>query len=204
MYMTSRTLHAHPTRLPDAMSFLGYVVDRLNSEHGASMGYSVQVGNDPTALAVTGPWETLGAYEAARASMAADGELQSAIRVAGELFTSAEDAIGQVLLPPGERGAVAETNGVKIHMPAAFAAIEFALEVSEFAARKLERPIGLMQAVTGDRSRLMFLAYGDDLDDLAQTDAELNADSEYQEFYKRSEGLMVPGTLERNFWQLLG
>ena len=204
MYMSSRVLHADPAKLPDAMSFIGYVVDRLNTEHGASFGYSVQIGNDPTAIGVTAPWETLGAYQEMRASMAGDQELQSAIRVGSELFTTAEDVIGQVLAPAGDRWAFAETTGALVHMPAAFEAIEFALEVAEYASGLMGRPIGVITAMTGDLSRIMWLGYGSDLDDLAQATATAEADAGYREFYKRSADLIVPGSAERNLWQLLG
>ena len=114
------------------------------------------------------------------------------------------DVIGRIVVPPGDRGAVAETTGARLHMPAAFAAIEFAAEAAEIAASKLGRPIGLITAMTGDMSRLMWIGYGDSLDHIAADNAKLEADDEFRELYKRSEGLLVDGSSERNMWQLLG
>lgn len=204
MYMTLRTMRLDPARIQDGIGLAGYVIDRLNTEHGGAFGYSMEVGGDPTAMAIAGRWESLADYDAMRAAMAGDAELQSAIRMAATLSTDAHDVIGQVLLPPGERGAFAEVNQVRIHMPAAHAAIEFALEVAEYAAGKIGREVGLVSAVTGDRSQIMFVAYGTSLDDLITADNELEGDAEYQGFYKRSEDLLVPGSLERHFWQSLG
>ena len=129
MYMTFRQMKADPARLQDALGLMEFVVGRLNDEHGGSFGYSMQVGGDPSLVALSSPWETLGRYQAMREAIATDPELQSAIRLASDLFTDAQDMIGKVLNPPGERGAFVEINTARIHMPAVAEAMAFCQEV---------------------------------------------------------------------------
>ena len=204
MYMTFRQMKADPTRMQDALGILGFVVDRLNSEHGGNFGYSMQIGGDPSVVALSSPWETLGGYQAMREAMAGDAELQSAIRLATDLFADAQDMIGKVLNPPGERGAFAWIDTVRIHMPAVQEAMAFCMEVTEFAQDRMGRGLGLLSAYTGDRSQVAFVAYGSSLDDLEAINADLEADPEFHTFYKRSEDLIVAGSAERTIWQLLG
>ena len=204
MYMTFRQMKADPARLQDALGLMEFVVGRLNDEHGGSFGYSMQVGGDPSLVALSSPWETLGRYQAMREAIATDPELQSAIRLASDLFTDAQDMIGKVLNPPGERGAFVEINTARIHMPAVAEAMAFCQEVVEFAEGKTGRPLGLIAGHTGDRSQIAFVAYGDSLDHLETLSDQVEGDADFQTFYKRSEDLIVAGSAERNYWQLLG
>lgn len=204
MFMTFRQMKADPARMQDALGLLDYVVGRLNSEHGGNFGYSMQIGGDPSVIALSSPWETLGGYQAMRAAILEDAEIQSAIRMSADMITDAQDLIGKVLNSPGERGQFAWIDTVRIHMPAAQEALAFCMEVTEFAEAQMGRGLGLINAYTGDRAQVAFVAYGSSLDDLEQANAGLEAEPEFQTYYKRSEDLIVPGSAERTIWQLLG
>ena len=138
-----------------------------------------------------------------RAATAEDAQIQSIVRLSGDLITSIQDTIGQVLKPPSARGAFAQVNVAMMHMPAVVDAIGFALEVAEYADDKLGRDIGVVSALTGNRAGLMWLGYTDSLDQLATETQKLETDPGYLDFFKRSESLFVPGTLEQSIWQVL-
>jgi len=201
--MTFRQMQADRARMEDAVSFAGYVVNKLNTDHGAAMRASVNIGGDPSAIALSGAWETLGDYEKMRATLMADAELQSAIRVGSGLFTNAADAIARVIKPTGQPGAIAVVNTANMHMPRVGEAVAFALEVADFVEGKTGNPAGVITAVTGDRSLLSWIGYSDSLDQLA-TDAEtLEGSEDYLALFKRSEELFVPGSLTQGFWQFI-
>lgn len=201
--MTFRQLTTAPGTMQEAVTFLTWIRDRLNEEHGGHFGVSANVGTDPSALAIASGWQSLGEYETARASLMADTQIQSAIRMASGLFTSAQDSIGRVMRAPGERGAIANVNTANMHMPAMADAVAFALEVAEYVSSNYDSEVGVMTSLTGNRSGIMFLQYGESMDELAKLGETLEADEEYLAFFKRSEGLIVDGSLEQAMWQLL-
>ena len=204
MYVSIRTLNVQPARFEDALGVVGYVVAQINENHGGALGYSVMVGGDPSAIAVSGNWETLGQFEQARASWMGDQELGSAMRMGSELLTGSSDMILQVLKPLGDPGAYALVNTASMHMPAVTDAIGFAVEVAEFAEGKTGVSTGVVSAYTGNRSMLSWVGYASDLDEISKNSQALETDADYLEFFKRSEGLFQPGTLEQNIWQMLG
>lgn len=203
MYMTFRRITAERSRVQDAIGFLSWVAERINSEHGGSYGVAVNVGGDPTALSLASPWATLGAYEKAREAIMTDTELQSGIRMATGLVTDAQDTIAQVLKAPGPRKKWAQVNTAAMNMSAVANAIGFALEVAEFVEAKTGTPTGVITSVTGNRSGLMWIAYADSLDEVAENGQKLETDPDYLAFFARSEALFMPSTLEQNLWQLL-
>lgn len=203
MYLTVRQMQADMGRMQDALSFVGYVVGRLNSEHGAAMRASVNIGGDPSAIAISGQWETLGGYAAMRQNLAADDELQSAIRVGSALFTGAEDSIAKVLKPAGEEGNLAVVNTARMQLPRVAEAVAFALEVASFVEELNDTTSGVATAVTGDRAQLMWFGLGDDLDQFAADSEKLEGSEEYLNFFKRSEELFEPGSLNQSIWQFI-
>lgn len=46
------------------------------------------------------------------------------------------------------------------------------------------------------------MGFSDSLDQAAQDSQTMESDPDYLAFFKRSESLFVPGTLEQSFWQL--
>lgn len=204
MYMTFRNMRVQDaSRMPDAIGMLQYIVERLNSEHGGNFAASMNVGGDPSALALASPWATLGAYEAARASLAADDELASAIRLATGMVTDVQDAIAKIIKPPGDRQNYATVNTVMMQLTAVTEAVPMALEVAEHVEQVSGNALGVLTAVTGNRAGLMWLGHSASMDDLADQADKLEADADYMAFFKRSETVFVPGTLEQSIWQML-
>lgn len=119
------------------------------------------------------------------------------------LVTDVQDAIAQVLKPPAARGSYAVLNTGRMHMPAVVDAIGFALEVATFVDGKLGRELGVLTAVTGNRSQMGWIGYADSLAQVEADGQTLERDPDYLAFFKRSEGLFEPGSLEQSIWQLL-
>jgi hypothetical protein len=203
MYMTVRQMQADIGRMEDAVSFAGYVAHKLNTDHGADMRASVNIGGDPSAIALSGRWETLGQYGEMRAALMADAELQSAIRVGSALFTHAADAIGRAIKPAGEPGPIAVVNSANMHMPRVGEAVTFALEVAEVVESLTGNAAGVITSVTGDRSQLWWIGFSDSLDDIGEQGEKLESSEEYLALFKRSEELFVPGSLAQSFWQFV-
>lgn len=201
--MSIRQMQADLARMEDALGFIGYVVGRINDEHGGQLGASVNIGGDPSLISVTGRWESLGAYAQMREAMMADGELQSAIRVGGGLFESAQDMLGQVRKPAGDRDAIAAVNVARMHLPRVADAIPFAMEVATVVENITGNATGVATAVTGDRTQLMWFGFSESLDAFAADQEKLEAEEEYIGLYKRSEDLFEPGSLEQSLWQMI-
>jgi hypothetical protein len=154
-------------------------------------------------LSLASPWERLGDYERVRDAIAGDAKIQSIMRLAGGLLLNTQDTIAQVVRPPSGRGAYASTNTAMMHMPAVADAVPFAIEVAEFVSAKFGRDVGVLTAMTGNRAGLMWLSYADSLDQFAEEGQQLETDPDYLAFFKRSESLFTPGTLEQSVWQVV-
>ncbi len=202
--MTIRQMRAEPTRMNDAVVFATFVAGRLNENHGAAMGVSVNIGGDPTAVSLSGRWETLGDYEKMRHSMMADEQLQSAIRMGTSLFVDAQDVIGQVLRPAGDPGGIATVSRARMQMENVAEAIPFALEVADVVHGITGNDVGVVTAVTGDRSELMWLGFNDSLAAVGEQNEALEANPDYVGLFKRSAATFVPGSLTQSFWQIVG
>ncbi len=203
MYTTVRQLQVGPGRMEDALAFVGYVVDRLNAEHGASFRASVNIGGDPSAIAMFSQWNTLGEYGAMRTSAMGDGDLQTQVQAGASMFRRATDSIWRVLKPSAEPREIAVVNTASMYMPRVGEALAFALEVADFIDMNTEHPGGVATAVTGARSRLSWFGYGDSLDDVAEAADAIEGSEEYLALYKRAEQLFVPGSLRQSIWQLV-
>lgn len=203
MYMTFRQMHADMSRAPEALAVATAARDHLNSEYGTDFAVSISVGGDPSAISMTCAWEKLGAYEKLRADMATDAKMQSFLRMGGSMLTGIQDTIGQILKAPGARGAYASVSTASMSMPAVADAIPFALEVAEFAGKKTGRAVGVMAAKTGNRSGIMWASFADSLDQIMDDSQKLETDPDWLQFFKRSEGLFIDGSLEDSIWQMM-
>lgn len=203
MYMTFRLMESDLARTPDAVALAARARDHMNSQFGTDFRVSVNVGGDPSAISLTCAWEKLGQYDKVRQAVAADPVMQSLMRTGGGMLRSVQDTIGQILKAPGERRVYASVSMAQMHMPAVSDAIPFALEVAEFAGQKTNREVGVMAAKTGNRSGIMWVSFADDLDEMMEQSQALETDPDWLQFFKRSEGLYVPGSLEDSIWQMV-
>jgi hypothetical protein len=203
MYMTFRQMRGDLSRMPDAIELVTRARDRLNGEHGARYAVSINVGGDPAAVSLSSPWNDLGDYERVRNEIVVDAELQSIIRTSAGILSDATDTIGQVLKAPSGRGAYAVVNTANMLMPAVADAVPFALEVATYVDSQVDGDMGVVAAMTGNRSGIMWLRYVDSLNQAAEEGERLETDQGYLSFFKRSETLFVPGTLEQSIWQIM-
>lgn len=203
MYMTFRNMRANMGDMQDAIGVATWARDRLNSDHGGNYAVSVNVGGDPTAIALAGAFATMADYDKLRAALVGDDAMQAMIRMSSGMLVEVQDAITQVIRPPGDRGGIVTVNRAMMHMPSVTEAIPFALEVSDYVKAKLGNDLGVMTAVTGNRAGLAWMGYSDSLDQAAQDGQALESDPDYLAFFKKSENLFVPGTLEQSYWQML-
>lgn len=203
MYMTFRNMRADMGRMQDAIGVATWARDRLNEQHGGAYAVSVNIGGDPTAISLAGAFESMADYDKVRAAVATDEGMQAVIRMSSDMLVEVKDAITQVIRPPGEAGGIATVNTAMMHMPAVAEAIPFALEVSDFVKSKLDNDVGVMTAVTGNRAALAWMSFSESLEEASQDSQALETDPDYLAFFKRSEQLFVPGSLEQSLWQLL-
>jgi hypothetical protein len=203
MYQTFRRMTADMSRMQDAIGMITMARDRLNSEHGGRYAVSVAVGGDPAEVSLSSPFETLGQYETMRAAAAQDPVIQSIVRMGGDVLTSVQDSIAQIIKPPAPRGSFVTVNTAMMHMPAVVDAIGFAIEVADFVEKKNGNATGVMTAVTGNRAQLAWLGFSESLEQLGADLQTLETDPDYLAFFARSETLFVPGTLEQSIWQML-
>jgi hypothetical protein len=203
MYQTFRRMTVDLSRMQDAIGMITMARDRLNSEHGGNFAVSVGVGGDPSAISLTSPFETLGQYETMRAAAAQDPVIQSIVRMGGDVTTSLQDSIAQIVKPPAPRGSFVTVNTAMMHMPAVVDAIGFAVEVADFVESKTGNATGVMTAVTGNRAQLAWVGFSESLEQLGTDLQTLETDPDYLAFFARSENLFAPGTLEQSFWQML-
>lgn len=201
MYVTFRSFRAHPGKLQDAIGVATWVCQTMNDKAGADLAVSIAVGGDPDSLTVTGTWESLGAYEQARAQLATDQEIVSAVRLTHDLAVSTGDAIGQVMRPPGERSNYVAFNRSAVQLARVADAVPFVLEVAEAATAITGNEVGVVRAFTGDMNTVMWFSFHDALQSLADNQAKLDADPDFLEFYKRSADVMVPNVLEAGIRQ---
>ncbi len=203
MYQLFRNMTVDMSRMQDALEMTAAARDRLNSEHGGSYAVSVAVGGDPSAVTLSSAFETLGQYEAMRAAASQDPVIQSIVRRSGDVLTSVQDTIAQIVKPPAPRGSYVTVNTAMMHMPAVVGAMGFAIEVADFVEKKTGNALGVMTAMTGNRAGLAWVGFSESLDQLANDQQTLETDPDYLAFFAQSENLFVPGTLEQGIWQML-
>jgi hypothetical protein len=203
MYMTFRNMRADMGHMQDAIGVATWARDRLNSDHGGNYAVSVNIGGDPTAIALAGAFATMAEYDKLRAALVGDDAMQAMIRMSSGMLVEVQDTITQVVRPPGDRGGIATVNRAMMYLPAVAEAIPFAMEVCDFIKAKLGRDFGVMTSVTGNRAGLAWIGYSDSLEEAVQNGQTLEDDPDYLAFFKKSENLFVPGTLEQSYWQIL-
>lgn len=195
MYISSRRVDAHNGKMGEALPIVSWVIGAINERHGGDMAASIEIGGNPNAISVTGTWESMGAYQAARASYLADAEIGGAINLAANVADMVEDRIAQVLRPPGERAEFSAVNFAEMDLTAIAEAIPFVLEVAEKASATTGMETGVVQARTGLASTVAWVTHADSLQTLQDSNDKLMADPEFLAFYARSATCMVPGTL---------
>ncbi|MDH3754990.1 MAG: hypothetical protein OEU32_14055, partial [Acidimicrobiia bacterium] len=83
-------------------------------------------------------------------------------------------------------------------------ALAFALEVAEYSSGLTGSDAGVAMALTGDRSRLIWVSHAADMAEIQETGDALNADAGYLDFFKRSEGLFIESSLAATIWRRIG
>jgi hypothetical protein len=203
MYVVSRLLRAKTlAALPDATGIVVEAVTHLNNRHGVELGAAVEFGGDGLAIGINGVYEHLADYDAFRSAMMQDEDFGKLVQSGDGLFAeSVEDTIWKLRIPPGEEPARFMTvNHAQLVLEQVAEAMAFAAEVSMTIGEITGTPVGLATAQSGDRSRIVWVSYGESLDVLEQNEETLEANDEYLDLYKRSAGLVVPNTLEQHLW----
>lgn len=197
MYISSRTLEANPGQIEDTLALASWVTGTINERIGADFGVSVEVGGNPNAVHATAVWESLGAYEAARAAIAADQEIANAMRMASNVSTTVGDSLGQVLAPPGDRSAFAGINFARVQISKIADAIPFCLEIASAATEITGNQVGLVRAYTGDADRILWVSFHDSLQSMQESQSKLDSNEDFMAYYKRSADVMVENSLEQ-------
>lgn len=203
MYVVSRLLRAKTlAALADATGVVTEAITHLQKEHGVDLGAAVEYGGDGLAIGISGVYEHLADYDAFRSAMVLDEDFGKILRAAEGLFAeTVEDTIWKVRIPPGEeRKRFMVVNHAQIVLEQVAEAMAFAAEVSATVGQITDTPVGVATAQSGDRSRIVWVSYGETLDELEQNEETLEAHDDYLDLYKRSAGLIVPNTLEEHLW----
>jgi hypothetical protein len=202
MYVMSRLMRARSgAAVPQAIQMTNYTTAHINSTHGTEFGVGVQIGGDPLLIGITGGFESLADYEKLRAALQTDQEFQAALQMGDHLYdNSTEDTLWNVRIPPGEQDAVSQISSVRVELTRIVDAMTFAAEVATTVSGTTGNTVGVATAATGDRSRLVWVGYGPSLAQVEQDGEALEANEEYLDLFKKSEGVLQPNTLEQNIW----
>ncbi len=203
MHVLSRLLRASSgATLPDAISRVNTVLGLINENHGSQFSAGIAIGGDAQVIAITGAFESLGDYETLRAAVLADQEVQTAIQAGADLFdNTVEDTLWKVRIQAGDQDAITVVNSVRVQLTRIGDAMTFASEVASTVQELTGTTVGMATAMTGDQSRLVWVGYGPSLAQLEENIDTLEASDQYLDLFKRSEGLLVPNTLEQSIWQ---
>jgi hypothetical protein len=204
VYRTTRIIRTHPSQIQQAVGLVGDVVKLVNERHGGNLGMAVNVGGDPGALVVVGTFEHLSDYEAMRAGMAADTDIQALVTGNANPASSMEDTISKVLVPGGGPKGWVIANTARMHMPRVVEAITFGVEIAEYVTKLTGVPVSFSNATTGDRSRVMWSSTADSMAEIEALGDQTEGDAGYLDFFARSAGLYVDGSLNASIWQRVG
>ena len=206
MYLSTRVMRANGTRVPEAVALVSSIVEHINANHGSDFGVGTQIGGDPSAIGVSCGWENLGDYQAFLDSMGADESMPGRVAAADGLLmpADAEDAIWSILRPPGEPQEFTSVSSANVRISQIADALAFALEVAEYSSGLTGSDAGVAMALTGDRSRLIWVSHAADMAEIQETGDALNADAGYLDFFKRSEGLFIESSLAATIWRRIG
>jgi len=203
MYVSSRNLQATSLAVvPQAVALVNHVVGLINDKLGAQLGAGTQVGGDPTTIGVLGRYESLADYERIGLEMALDPEIMGAVQMGSHLFApNTVDGLWNLRMAPNEQNTYSTVTSTQIELARISDAMAFAAEVATTVASITGQAVGLATAVTGDRSRIVWVGYNASLAELeAQTD-QLESNDTYMDLFKRAEGLVVPNALENVIWR---
>ncbi|NNE72604.1 MAG: hypothetical protein HKN26_02985 [Acidimicrobiales bacterium] len=201
--MSSRILRTTPAHMADAVGMVSWIVEKLNADHGAMLRASINVGTEPSTIAVAGGWEDLDQYQNARFSMAADAEIQSAFRLSENLFDNArtEDHLMKIHVPAGETvKPVTVVNTATMMLTRVAEAVAFGVEVSTTTTKISGVQSGFATALTGPRADVLWWNTVDSLADAAEVGDKLEADPGYLDLFARSDGLYQESSLEQSLW----
>jgi len=188
--------------MPQAVALVNHVVGLINDKHGAQLGAGTQVGGDPTVIGVLGRYESLADYERIGQEMMLDAEITAAVQMGSHFFApNTVDGLWSMRMPPNEPSTYSTVNSTQIELAHIGDAMTFAAEVATTVASITGNAVGLATAVTGDRSRIVWVGYNDSLAEIEAQSDQLESNDDYMDLFKRAEGLVVPNTLEATIWR---
>ena len=188
--------------MPGATQVVIQAVEHINATQGTTFGVGIQVGGDALLLGVNGRHETLADFEAVGAALATDEEFQAIVQSGDGLFApSIEDTIWKSRIAAGEPGAYALVSTANIVLTRVSEAMTFAAEIAATVSEIIGKPAGLLTAVTGNSSRVLWIGSADSLAEIEDNNETLENSPEYVDMFKRSEGLIVLNSLEQTIWQ---
>jgi len=201
MYVTSRTLTiTSAADMPQAVGLVNFIINHINSNHGADLVAATMVGGDPSVIGINGRYESLADYQKLGAALQSDAEYQSVVQLGSHLFADVQDTIWNVRIPPGEAQAIIAITNSRVNLTRVGEAMTFAAEVASTIGSITGSQVGVATAMTGDRTRLIWAAYSADLGELEADTEKLESSDEYLDMFKRSEGLFIPGHFEQSIW----
>jgi len=203
MYVSSRNLQATSlATVPQAVALVNHVVGLINNKLGAQLTAATQVGGDPTIIGVLGRYENLAEYERIGLEMALDEEITAAAQMGGHLFgPTTVDGLWNLRMQPNEPSNYSTTTTARIELTRINDATAFAAEVATTIESITGNAVGLATAITGDRSRIVWVGHNTSLADLEAQTNLLESNDTYMDLFKRAEGLVVPNTLEATIWR---
>lgn len=203
MYITSRLLRASSGATQAAAAgVVTDAVEHINTNHGGQLNVGVQVGGDALLFGITGMYEHLSEYEQLRAALATDDQLQQIVQAGDGLFGGeVEDTIWRTRIDAGEPDVYAQVSSANVQLTSVSEAMAFCAEVSATVTAILGRPAGFSTAVTGNRSRILWLGFAGSMAQMEAEGEKLEENADYLDLFKRSEGLIVPNSLEQHIWQ---
>lgn len=203
MYVSSRNLKAaSAAALPQAVALVDHVIGLLNDKLGGQFGAGVQVGGDPSIIGVLGRYESLADYERIGSELQLDAEITAAVQMGSHLFAPGTiDGLWNIRMPPNEQNTYSTVTSTRIELARISDAMTFAAEVATTVASITGHAVGLVSAVTGDRSRIAWVSYNESLSELEEQTDNLESNDDYMDLFKRAEGVVVPNSLESVIWR---
>ena len=205
MYGDTRFLHAHLSRIQDAVLIAKKVAALLNEKAGTRFRVGGALGTRPGILAVTSAIETTEQLEHIRQLMWSDPDVGAAMRFADDLFYHGE----------GEELDVIEmrhvTTGVEKEWTSAFRtrckpghraqAIDLGIHAAGVMSKIIGAPVGFSTAVTGDLLRARFHSDFSSLADVAKANAALQGSADFMKLFHAAESAFDANVMHRTIWQ---
>ena len=173
----------------------------MMAEHGFDGGAGMQVGGDPNMIGVSARWDSLADYQDTIEKSMADEAVIKAMMDNASLFGDIEDTISKSYMPAGEPDAFTTINEIRLNLAAVADGMNFVAESAAAVSSILDRPIGVLGAVTGDRSRVLYVSSSPDMADMEASLDKLESHDDYIAMFKKSEGLVVPNSLTTTLWR---